>query len=299
MASSVLIGCVRRLGFLILFLPLVLVITSGVSLPQAAHSLQPVLSKRLSHLSPGPLQAIPHGDNGTSANWSGFAVSGATFTDVQGSWIEPTVACQAGETSASSFWVGIDGAGNETVEQTGTDADCYRGRPDYLAWYEMYPEYAVEISKPVFPGDVFQAEVNSPEAGTFRLILTNVTRGWTFSITRFSSQAERTSAEWIAEAPGQDNEQMPLANFGTVHFSNCSANNLAIDSLPQMEEIAMETQSGTLQADPSAVGSNTLSVFSLPDFGSASGVAASGDGLMPSDAPANGGASFDVVWSHS
>src|SRR4051794_32080572 len=60
--------------------------------------------------------------NSTSSNWSGYAVTGGTYTSVSASWTEPSVSCSG--TAYSSFWVGLDGDTSSTVEQTGTDADC-------------------------------------------------------------------------------------------------------------------------------------------------------------------------------
>jgi hypothetical protein len=57
------------------------------------------------------------------------AVTGskASVTDVTGSWTVPAVDCTSPNGTPngySSFWVGIDGYGSNTVEQIGTDSDC-------------------------------------------------------------------------------------------------------------------------------------------------------------------------------
>src|SRR5438105_3519625 len=78
----------------------------------------------------------------SSTNWAGYAVTGAagSVSNVRGSWIVPAATCAAGETSYSSFWVGIDGFNSGSVEQTGTDSDCRNGVPTYYAWTEFYPK---------------------------------------------------------------------------------------------------------------------------------------------------------------
>ncbi len=99
---------------------------------------------------------VRDGRNSTSTNWSGYASTGTTYNDVKGSWTQPTASCSSGQTAYSSFWVGIDGDTTNTVEQTGTDADCSSGTPTYYAWYEMYPKFPVNLSPssyPVLPGD--------------------------------------------------------------------------------------------------------------------------------------------------
>ncbi|MGN6721755.1 MAG: G1 family glutamic endopeptidase, partial [Marmoricola sp.] len=68
-------------------------------------------------LSHGPMK---RDSSSTSSNWSGYATTMGPFTSVSASWTQPTVNCAAtGKKSAySSFWVGIDGDGSSTVEQT-------------------------------------------------------------------------------------------------------------------------------------------------------------------------------------
>src|SRR5690349_21475645 len=61
-----------------------------------------------------------------STNWSGYAVTGnpGSVTDARASWVVPAIqgACPA-TNQYSSFWVGIDGYSDNSVEQTGTDSD--------------------------------------------------------------------------------------------------------------------------------------------------------------------------------
>jgi hypothetical protein len=225
----------------------------------AAHS---VATHSASHFSVPRLSHVRQGRNSTSSNWSGYATTGATYTDVKGSWTQPSAACSAGQTAYSSFWVGIDGDTTNTVEQTGTDADCSSGTPQYYAWYEMYPKFPVNLSNPVQPGDHISAEVGYNGGGRFTLTISNSTRGWTFTTNQRSNRARLGSAEWIAEAPSGSGGVLPLANFGTVSFSSCTANGVSISSNPNPDEIVMVTANGTVKAQPSGLGSggNSFSV---------------------------------------
>ncbi len=211
------------------------------------------------HFTAPRLSHVRQGRNSTSSNWSGYATTGTTYTDVKGTWIQPTATCGRRETSYSSFWVGIDGDGTNSVEQTGTDADCSRGTPTYYAWYEMYPAYPVNLSGTVRPGDSMTAEVKYNGGTSFTLTITNNTRGWTFTTNQSSSSAARGSAEWIAEAPSSISGVLPLANFGTVNFSSCTANNVSISSNPNPDAIVMTTSGGTVKAQPSGLGSGGTS----------------------------------------
>lgn len=156
----------------------------------------------------------------TSSNWAGYAVTGAkgSVTFVNGSWTVPSVTgCTGGSSSYSSFWVGIDGYSSSSVEQTGTDSDCHGATPSYYAWYEFYPKPSHVISTlTIHPGDIVYAQVAYSTKG-FSCTIKDVTTGKSFSTTA-KVRAQRTSAEWIAEAPSSSGGVLPLANFGTVGF---------------------------------------------------------------------------------
>jgi Peptidase A4 family len=166
----------------------------------------------------GPIEGRLHTGQAEeqSTNWSGYAAYGETFTEVQGSWVQPEAACSGmkGHQSAlAAFWVGLDGYGNRTVEQTGTEADCEGMEPIYYAWYELYPERLFVIEEEVNPGDVLHARVAQ---GT--LSLEDQTAGWTATEEFPTTGLEFSSAEWIAEAPFNG-----LTDFGAVGFTDATA----------------------------------------------------------------------------
>jgi hypothetical protein len=199
--------------------------------------------------------------NSTSTNWSGYATTGSRYTSVAGSWKEPSVSCGSSQTAYSSFWVGIDGDTTNTVEQTGTDSDCSSGTPTYYAWYEMYPKFPVNLSNPVRPGDSLSATVTTNGSGSFTLTISDSTQHWSFTTNQTSKKARLGSAEWIAEAPSGSGGVLPLADFGTVNFSSCTANGVNISSNPNVDEIVMEISGGTVKAQPSGLsGGNAFSV---------------------------------------
>src|ERR1700683_5248740 len=160
-----------------------------------------------------PDQVIDNVTVTESNNWSGYAVTGALFTQARGSWIVPAVDCSAVPNSSVSFWVGMDGWDNDTVEQTGTDSDCNGQTPVYYAWYEFVPAGGVTItSVPVSPGDRMSAEVIY-NGSDFVVTMANETTGKSFTVSHPPGSAKRASAEWIAEANGYF-----LSDFGIVSF---------------------------------------------------------------------------------
>jgi hypothetical protein len=167
-----------------------------------------------------------HIDQSTSSNWGGYAVqsTSGSVTSVKGSWVVPSVTGAKRTTAYSSFWVGIDGYISNTVEQIGTDSDIQNGRATYYAWFEFYPNPAYQLLRfPVRPGDVISASVTY-SSGTFTASITDQSTKKTFTTSSTMPSASRSSAEWIAEAPSSNQGILPLANFGTVTFSSCTAN---------------------------------------------------------------------------
>jgi hypothetical protein len=159
-----------------------------------------------------------HGTQVTSSNWSGYAVIGArdSVTDATGSWIVPVVDCASTPNAYSATWVGIDGYSSNTVEQIGTESDCVNGQAENYAWFEFYPHFSYTIeSVPIKGDDLVSAEVKY-SGGKF-VVSISVNSGAPFSTSTKLNQADRSSAEWIVEAP-YSGGVLPLADFNTVSF---------------------------------------------------------------------------------
>ena len=179
-----------------------------------------------------------HGDGtAESTNWSGYAVTGSSFTSAQGSWVVPAVTCTGvrGDQYAA-FWVGLDGYSSNTVEQTGTLSYCAGTHAGYYAWFEFYPNPMYEILVvPVSAGNLISASV-AYNGSKFTTTITNVSTGASYSASSTVRGAARSSAEWIAEAPCCTNSGgiLPLADFGTGLFgydsTQVTGTNYATDS---------------------------------------------------------------------
>src|SRR5262249_55297953 len=203
---------------------------------------------------PGTPMISPSGSaglrNGTvnpmaeSVNWAGYAVTGrrGAFRSVSAAWTEPTVNCR-GVTGRrfSSFWVGLDGANSNSVEQLGTEADCRRTTPVYFAWWEMFPNPSVNLPNRVRPGDHMSASVTFRGAGKYVLFIRDITRHWSRTLVKFHGGLARSSAEVIAEAPALDiGGQLVvqnLANFGTVRWTANRVNGTPLKKLAQRSQI--------------------------------------------------------------
>jgi hypothetical protein len=199
---------------------------------------------------PGTHPLVIDGHVISYGNWGGYVVTGAagSFKTTSVSWTQTAVSCPGG--ADSSPWVGIDGFNDGTVEQTGTDGDCNGSSPSYYAWYEMYPRGTQVIHKAISAGDKFTAAVTFNGGSSYTLKLTNVTDGWTNTVTR-SLSSKDNSAEAVLEQDGPS-----LANFGTLPFSNFTVNGSPAVSPEEME---VGTNSGDVCENTSAYSGGAFS----------------------------------------
>jgi hypothetical protein len=198
-----------------------------------------------------------------STNWAGYAASGSAgdFSNVSANWSQPAVTCAAGETSYSSYWVGLDGYNSKTVEQIGTAADCKNGKSTYYAWYEMYPKFGAICSLEVSAGDAIAASVSyDPGSGQITAKLVDGTDTCTATAKATGSMA-RSSAEVIVEAPSSNHgpgSTLGLANFGTVTFTGATVDGAKF-AKSSPDEIIMGT-TDSVKAQPSSLTKGRFSV---------------------------------------
>ena len=195
----------------------------------------------------------------TSTNWSGYADTGSSFSDVSASWTEPGATCSSRSESLAAFWVGIDGYSSDSVEQDGTLIECYDRTAYQYTWWEMYPTNDVQVvGETAAAGDAIAASV--VRSGTsYKLTVTDSTHtADSFSTTQTCSASScvDSSAEWIAEAPTGSSGVEPLSDFGTWTASNAAVTEGStagtISSFTD-DEITMIDNSGATKALPGAL----------------------------------------------
>ena len=136
------------------------------------------------------------------------------------------VTCTAQQTF-SSFWVGLDGDGTRTVEQTGTEADCTNGAPATRAGSRCSPTPRCSTTS------------LSPRRRDERLGRRERRRhvhpdahrrdaGLDADHEPDRAPAQLGSAEVIAEAPSDAATVLPLSSFGTVNFTSAPVDNAAL-----------------------------------------------------------------------
>jgi len=245
-------------------------------------------SQTLTELAPAPPTA-PAWEQ--SPNWSGYVVpSSAIFTDVSGAWAVPTLDCSTTPNGGASIWVGIGGYGWPTggisglLLQTGVTTDCVDGVQQDRGWFELYPSSPNTekdfLGFPVSPGDSIQASVFQGGSGAWETRVDDLTtglsgvmvtgEGWGVSADAgngsFSLQGSTAglsysggySAEWIVETYTLNGSIVPLADYGTVNFSDLKTS-ASSWSLTASEGLAI-AQNGVVMSTPSLPANGGFSV---------------------------------------
>jgi Peptidase A4 family len=156
-----------------------------------------------------------------SEGWTGFvdaADANVQLRYVVSNFTIPTVTCTS-SSSKASFWVGLDGWTDDTLEQVGISTDCHLGQPAYEAWYEMYPR-GTDYEFYVYPGDSIAMSVYYDySTGVYSLSLDDKTQDLSFNqaaVCPSGSTCNNSSAEVILEANGGTN----LSRFTPVTFTD-------------------------------------------------------------------------------
>jgi hypothetical protein len=167
-----------------------------------------------------------------SSNWSGYAIheAGVSYSRITGTWRLPSADCASAAPAYSAAWVGIGGyrLGSSAIEQVGTETDCTNGGAVRTsAWYELVPDPSHVLRLTVRPGDAVRATV-SVAGQRVTLTLRDLTRRRGVMRRLTAPALDRSSAEWIVEAPSRCRSRkrcrtLPLADFGSVDFSGARA----------------------------------------------------------------------------
>ncbi len=162
----------------------------------------------------------------TSPNWSGYVLTGGSggYQAISAEWTVPSVDCSLVPNGATSDWVGVNGFGSQNpgLFQDGTTSYCLNGQEgDYTWWTDELEGYSNQLLFTVAPGDLIDAQVFQETSGDWAYYLEDVTTGVSATAPETFS-GKGTSAEWIAEDPGDPNtnEPYPLADFGSVTFTD-------------------------------------------------------------------------------
>ncbi|WP_081756910.1 G1 family glutamic endopeptidase [Gorillibacterium massiliense] len=185
-----------------------------------------------------------------SGNWSGYAINKTkrnSFRSISSYWVVPRVRASK-QNKYSSIWVGIDGFGNSSLIQTGTEQDYVKGKAVYYPWWEILPAPETRIPYPVSPNDLMYANISKLGNSKWQIVLKNKTKGWTFRTIRTYTGPANT-AEWIMEAPTVNNNTALLADYRKMGFKSCRLNNK--NPILQRSNRGVMVQNGRVVSTPS------------------------------------------------
>jgi hypothetical protein len=195
-----------------------------------------------------------HAKQVTSANWSGYAVTGGPFTTVSGTFTVSSLDAGTPATDVMSEWVGIDGwsgtKGSQELIQAGvleSMVPCdgtitnpngtYNPDAFWVCPWTMFIENGVATEGPspqISPaqGDSVTVEIWQQSGTNWGISMTDNQNGQSWSIGDQYYAGPGSSAEWIVENPGTPGQgcgvvvngwtgQCPLAPYSPpIAFSN-------------------------------------------------------------------------------
>ncbi|HEX4702983.1 MAG TPA: G1 family glutamic endopeptidase [Pseudonocardiaceae bacterium] len=176
--------------------------------------------------------ASPSWESPTAASgrqvWTGYvdvAHPHVQFRFVASNFIVPAVTCTHPESKAS-FWVGLDGYGNGTVEQVGLSTNCIPVNgvavPVYQVWWEMFPD-GVHYVRNAIPGDHLALSVfYNSSTDMYRLSITDKNFAPASFTVREHCPSGHTCRNATAEAILEADNGSFLSRFSPVTFSNSS-----------------------------------------------------------------------------
>jgi hypothetical protein len=207
-----------------------------------------------------------------SSNWCGYVSApmfnqkaDGTVSYVSGTWTVPKLVATKDSTYCA-IWVGMDGFLGTSVEQIGTSHNWENGVQQNYAWFEMYPHGAYQINGfPDEKGDQISAHVLYAGSDTFKMTITNHTKAVTTAIPvnyTKSTTAQRSSAEWVVEAP-YSGSILELADFGVTSIKDCKTtingvtgtinnSHWANDAITMTANKIIKAQASKLSADGSS-----------------------------------------------
>lgn len=227
---------------------------------------------------PGASAAEAPVNKAYSLNWCGYVATDTTtglkpFSEVSATWtVLPVTSTLVPAYSAA--WVGIGGFPVPTnMIQAGTGQFVTYTGPQYFAWFEIIPAPYFFVSN-VSPGDTIKVTISKVYDN---LVLWHVAmtitppagppRTFNKDVYFASTDATICTAEFIVERPSNLlNVLVPprLANFGTMTFTQCTANNVGLSKLTStsltMTSFGLSPPFGRTLASPSKFSGDSFNV---------------------------------------
>ncbi|MCJ1385964.1 hypothetical protein MMC17_009089 [Xylographa soralifera] len=214
-----------------------------------------------------------------SANWAGAildAPAGQAYNYVYGVFTVPNASPPPGSGDGSwgsAAWVGLGGVHSEPLIQAAiaSTVNSTNGitMQSFGAFYEWIPAGAASVDMEISAGDEIALTVISNSDGSAGTItIDNQSSGQIFSTAITmpvpDSNIKGDSAEWIVEDYMVGTGFEPLADFGTVTFTDCGAM-VGSESFGIQDATVVIMMTDVIEANTSILDSSTVQVTYLVD----------------------------------
>lgn len=173
-----------------------------------------------------------------SANWSGIADTGGSFSSIAGSWTVPTLS----RGGYVGMWIGFGGVSGNLL-QIGVQGHAAGSNAVYQAFWEEVPGAQTILSSvSIHAGDSVSASINNAGTNLWTLSLSDSTSSTSESAMNVSYTPDTSTAEWIVEDPACSVKThialCPFASFSPVTFSSATTGaNVGALSVPYNEYV--------------------------------------------------------------
>jgi hypothetical protein len=210
---------------------------------------------------PATLAESPNVRNavGYSKNWAGYYNKNNTYNTAVAYYNEPQISSSTCTSPAESVWTGLGGVNNSNaLGQAGT-AYNEPGLGNHQSWVEELPNGP--IAQPIYGvvGTSMAIYVQDIGSGQMKYFIEN-SAGQYVNPTYFDNNKDDSTVDFIVEAPFINGSIAPLANFGTVPFTQATDGSQGGLSANPYDETIMIAQGGGNAATPSSLNGNSFSV---------------------------------------
>lgn len=169
-------------------------------------------------------------------------VHAPVVTSVTGTLTVPTdVSCPNNINAVTSIWVGIDGYGGETVQQTGLELRCWFGQAYYESFVEYFPgaPQVPDQGAPGLyfaPGDTINMSVTANGGTSYTVAVSDDRTGQSYSTTQDAPGSLGVTGECISENPSG----VSHVPFSSVTFGSCQVNNQSIGAFGNTQSVSAD-----------------------------------------------------------
>lgn len=186
--------------------------------------------------------------NSSSTTFAGWTFGAKKATSVTTEFKIPTLKCTAKAAGVGPLAITLTGSTSSASESgAGLLMACSSGSPAAAATVIVNNTETNDTTNAVAPGDLMKATVTISATKTTATIA-DLTKGHAFTFKK-SGKGGTTFEEGIIDDSLVENgaTQLPVANFGTISYSNAAISGKAIGSVKPQTAVNMETSKKVLQ----------------------------------------------------